>query len=264
MSTSLGTSQVDESLRLAAQVGAEGLEVCVQTDKQVHELARKGYPAKLADMASQAGLAIPSICLSLLCRSTSLIGTAEQMESGKKKVVTALNAAAEAGVRVVLVPFFGHNAIELEDELRRAAEALLDLAEPAEQAGVTIGVESTLNFDQQDYLLNQLGHTEAVRMYVDTANTMARKLDFATGIRQLGAAGIAQVHFKDVRLAEGRPPDYDVPLGSGDVDFQAALRAMRAIGYDGWVVLETPPGHDPAASAKANLAFARAQLAAAV
>jgi sugar phosphate isomerase/epimerase len=260
MSTALAAEGLEQALGQAAEAGADGLEVVYQTDRQAAELSIGGYPARLRQAAEDAGVKVPSICLGVLCRRPSLIGTPEQIAGGRQKVLAAIQAAAEGGVETVLVPFFAHNAIEMDEELSRAAEALAALAEPAEQAGVTLGVESTLNFGQQQFLLDSVGHSHAVRMYVDTANALARKLDFATGLRDLGSAGVAQIHFKDVRLVEGQPPDYAVALGEGNVDFQAAARAIEAIGYDGWIVMETPPGHHPPASARANLDFARKLL----
>jgi len=263
MSTSLDAKDLPEALTRSSQGGFDGLEYAYVDNKSAKALSKKTYPKQLSKLSRESGLAIPSICLGMLASGASLIGTDEQITAGKATVKRALEVASEAHVETVLVPFFGKNAIEVEDELLRAADSLLDLSESAEQAGVVIGVESTLNFDQQEFLLDHLGNSEYVRMYVDTGNALARKLDFATGIRDLGTQGIAQIHFKDVKITEGNPPDYDVHLGEGDVDFHAAARAIHAIGYDGWVILETPPGDDPIASGKANLAFARDVLSAA-
>ena len=44
---------------------------------------------------------------------------------------------------------------------------------------------------------------------------------------------------------------------AGRVDFQAVDEAMRSINYDGYIVLETPVGDDPAADNARNLDFIR-------
>ena len=152
------------------------------------------------------------------------------------------------------------NIIELEEELTNAADALLPMVELAEQAGVVIGVESTLNFDQQQFLLNYLGGSGDVKIYLDTGNSLARKRDLAMGIRDLGRDAIAQIHFKDVSITEGQRPNFDVALGEGDVDFQAVTRALRAVGYDRWVIMETTPGDDPLEAGRKNIEFARSVL----
>ncbi len=61
------------------------------------------------------------------------------------------------------------------------------------------------------------------------------------------------MHFKDARVTAG-----DCPLGLGSVDFAESARALDEIGYDGWIVLETPPA--PAELVARDLSFARSVL----
>ena len=44
-------------------------------------------------------------------------------------------------------------------------------------------------------------------------------------------------------------------MGEGKLDFPAILGAIKNAGYDGYLVLETEPGDDPAANAVRNLRF---------
>jgi sugar phosphate isomerase/epimerase len=261
-STALGANGLAETFQRAAQTGAEGLELAYRTEKEAASLLKADYRRQLVGLARSSGVAVTSLAIEALCQTASLIGSPEQIKEAKKLIRQAMDAASDANVKVVLVPFFGKNTIESEDELGRAANALLDLVEPAEGAGVIIGVESTMNFNQQRFLLDHLGNTSNIRIYQDTANALARKLDLPTGLRDLGAEAIVQVHFRDVRIEEGKPPDYGVALGQGNVDFRAVAQALRAIGYDGWVVLDTPPADDPVATGRKNLQFAQAVLAA--
>ena len=77
--------------------------------------------------------------------------------------------------------------------------------------------------------------SQAFGCYFDLANVVAGGMDSATEIRALGPL-IRRVHFKDARVTAG-----DCPPGLGWVDFAASSEALDEIGYDGWVVLETPP-----------------------
>jgi len=262
MSTSLAVSGLEEAFRQAAEVGADGLELAYKADNDTKALHREDHADTLIELSGAHGVAIAGLALVSLCRSPSLIGAGSYVRAATRTISQALLVAAEVGAEMVLVPFFGKNTIEIEQELQRAADALLEMVEYAEAAGVVIGVESTLNFNQQQFLLNHLGNTGDVKICFDTGYALARKLDVAGGIRDLGPGAIAQVHFRDVRIAEGRPPDFDVALGEGDVDFHAVVQALRAVRYDGWVVLETPSGNDPVAAGKRNLEFARDVLAA--
>jgi sugar phosphate isomerase/epimerase len=46
-------------------------------------------------------------------------------------------------------------------------------------------------------------------------------------------------------------------LGEGNVDFKGVSEAIKAICYNDYMVLETPGGNDPKASAIQNLAFTK-------
>jgi sugar phosphate isomerase/epimerase len=74
-------------------------------------------------------------------------------------------------------------------------------------------------------------------------------MDTATELRALGDL-VKRVHLKDVRVRVG-----DCPPGLGRVDFAETARALDEIGYEGWIVLETPPG--PPEVVGRDLAFAR-------
>lgn len=254
MDTIVRAENLGQSLRAAAELRAEGVEVFYH---KANALEQPGHAKYLRELSGKHGLAIPSLCLGFLAQQPSLIGPAEIVSAAQGLIRRGLSVAAEIGAGVVLVPCLGKNAIELEEELTRTVDALTELVDEAEDAGVVIGIESNLNFDQQRFLLSSLGNPEHVKVYYDTANALSRKLDVAIGIRDLGREAIAQIHFKDVRLSEGEPPDYNVALGKGNVDFRAVVQALRAIGYDGWIILEAPPVDDPIRSASANLAFAR-------
>jgi hexulose-6-phosphate isomerase len=207
-------------------------------------------------LSKQHHLAIPSLNLAFMAETPSLVQPGDLSTRAKHAVLGALTVASAIGAGVVLVPFMGKNSIEVEKEMKNAAANLANLAETAEEAGVVLGIESTLNFDQQQFLLDQLGNSPCAKIYYDTGDALVRKFDVATGIRDLGAERIAQVHLKDARIAEGKAPDYNVNLGEGDLDYRAVANALRAIGFDGWIILETPPGNDAIANGKKNLQFA--------
>ncbi len=259
--TSAGTVEPDAAFALARQAAAEGIEVVYGGEKAAEALDQWSAEAeRLTTLSQKHHVALAGLNLAFLCHRPSLVTAGRRAIRSQQTIRDALTVASAAQAGVVLVPFFGHNAIETQDHLNRAAAALADLVEGAEEAGVVLGIESTLNFDQQQFLLDFLGNSPFAKVYYDTGDALARKLDAPTGIRDLGKERIAQVHLKDVRIAEGQPPDFAVALGEGNVDFRAVAQALRAVGFDGWVILETPPGNDPAASAQKNITFTRQLL----
>jgi sugar phosphate isomerase/epimerase len=258
----VGEEELENVLARAAQAGAEGVEFHYASAATALALNEPLHAARLAAAATESGLAISSLCLHCLAAVPSLIGRPEVIQTGQQVVLRALGCAAAAGVGAVTIPFFGKCTIEVEEELNRAADALGELVDQAEEVGVVLAVESSLAFHQQQFLLDRLGNTGFVKVSCNPAVALARKLDMPTGLRQLGAGAIAQVRIKDVRLVEGGPPDFDVPLGQGNVDFRAVAQAMLAISYDGWVIAEPPvtvqTAKDPLANARQAVAFAKA------
>ena len=105
-----------------------------------------------------------------------------------------------------------------------------------------------------DALLRHTG--EEVGLALDTGHAALGGIDYLQVIRE-HPARIAHVHCKDVRRAtfERLREDgasfldgvlagmFTVP-GDGDLDYREAMQALKAIGYDGWIVIEAE--QDPA------------------
>lgn len=99
-----------------------------------------------------------------------------------------------------------------------------------------------------DALLRHTG--EEVGLTLDTGHAALGGIDYLRIIRE-HPARIAHVHCKDVRRAtfERLREDgasfldgvlagmFTVP-GDGDLDYREAMQALKAIGYDGWIVIE--------------------------
>ncbi len=238
--TAIAAENLTDAFSQAARLGAAGIEIDYPSTGIASTLNVPEHAEQLKRAAGDSGVAIAGLCLSYLRNEPALIGRPETIERNVELAIRALGCAAETGADMVVLPFFGKNAIEIEDELTRATDALLDLVEHAENAGIVLAVESTLPFHQQEYLLSQLGETGDVKICCNTAVATSRKLDAPTGLRKLGADSLAMVRFKDVKIVEGAVPDCEVQFGTGNVDFGAIIQALRAIGYDGWAMVQPP------------------------
>jgi len=157
------------------------------------------------------------------------------------EVRTAVAWAGELGARALLVPFFARAEIVGEEEFRRAVDAFRALCPAAERAGVRLLYEGTLPAHEILRLADEV-RSPAFGCYFDTANLVLRALDPPTEIRALGEL-IGQVHVKDVRAQKS-----DVHPGRGRVDFPECARALDEVGYEGWLVFETPAGPPPLAA----------------
>ncbi|NLF32394.1 MAG: sugar phosphate isomerase/epimerase [Planctomycetes bacterium] len=259
--TSLVEAGLAKCFIRARRAGAEGLGLCYRTAEEAGALSDGRHVLKVRSLGERFHLAVTGLHLGALCAEASLIGPAPLVEKSCELVRRAIATAADLGRPDVIVPFLGRNRIELPKEFDIAAAAVAGLAEVAEEHGVVLAVESSLHLGQLQQFLAGCG-SDFVKACLDTGEVTACRYDPANMIASLGAANIAQVHLQDVRLASGLPPDFNVRLGRGSVGFRAVARVLQGIGYNGWVVLETPPGDDRGAIAAANIDYARALLGA--
>jgi sugar phosphate isomerase/epimerase len=246
MESSFPGSDRATAAELTAQAGAQGLELIFPDRRAVDALSDDSRRAGITQSVADAGVVVSCLALTAICRTDGLVRPTENTAAAMDLIREALLAAADMGVSAVLVPFFGQSAIELEDDFKVACDCLLELSEAAEDAGVMIGVESNLAVNQQHVMLGHTGGGASVRHYFDTGNVLLRKRDPATEIRDLGTDALVGVHFKDAIVRSGQQAATDVLMGDGQVNFQAAAQSLKAVGYDGWVTLETPGLDDPA------------------
>lgn len=167
-------------------------------------------------------------------------------------VIDALEAASRLHCENVLLAFFGEGDLRLHDEsgthivetsdpfttymldemkVQRVVEVLRQIVPRAEAHGVYLGLENTLTAAQNMDIINAVG-SEMVKVYYDVGNSWASGYDVPGEIRFLGNEMICEVHIKD----KGSP------LFTSDkamVNMPACATALREIGYDKWLVLES-------------------------
>lgn len=229
----------------ARELGFDGVELCLGKNYREHPLFSEEGIERIHALSEAAGVGVSSFSPGVFCSYTYTHPDGAVRVEGMRMVNHLSRVAPQFGVKVILVPFFGEGAIRdvsdprLIDGLRRTGEV-------AAKYGVTLGVESTLNAEDHLTLLDAVG-LESVGVYYDMGNATHYGYDSPTEIRTLGKR-ICQIHMKDLGGKH---------LGEGGVDFQAVGDAIRSIGYDGWLVLETPTGEDPDVGNKRNLHYTK-------
>lgn len=152
-----------------------------------------------------------------------------------------LDCFADAGVTLVNVHPDQRVPLHSRDQLRQMnADAIAGLAEDAAARGVTIMVENLdRNFSDVDDLAPIFEANPDVRFHLDIGHANLR-----LGLREqnrtkalLEAFGdrLAHVHVSDNK---GGAEDLHLPLGAGLIDWRAAVRNLKEVGYDGTVTLE--------------------------
>jgi len=151
------------------------------------------------------------------------------------------------GTKWILVPMFPGDTDKWTDETwNMLVDGFKELADVADKHKVTLGLESTFSADQLLMIFDKVG-SKYVQAYYDVGNMKHWGKDPVEEIMKLGK-NICTFHIKDTE---------NKMLGEGNVDFKGVSEAIKAIGYDNYMVLETPGGNDPKASAIQNLAFTK-------
>ena len=235
-----------EGLAIAKRLGLDGLEVSAGGPAQAIALADAALRQRYKDQVAETGVAISSLAMGFLNNAP----LAED-ERGPAWLEQTIDAAEDLDVEIILLAFFGKGDLRQKRELKADAvdavvERLKAVAPRAEKAGVILGLENTLSGEQNLAILDRV-QSDAVRVYYDVGNSTSNRYDVPAEIRALGDR-ICQIHFKDGRYF----------LGEGRVDVKAAADAIKEIGYEGWLVLETSlPTKDRDADFMKNAAYVR-------
>jgi L-ribulose-5-phosphate 3-epimerase len=231
-----------EAVELAARLGFEGLEINLGRTPDSLPLSDSELQERFREESRRHGLPIPSTCLDILHQNYL-----KNDPLGQRWVAEAIPVTRNLGARVILLPFFGDGGLDNREEMDFVADFLREIAPEAQRAEVVLAIENTLPASDNAYMVERVD-SPAVRLYYDVGNSTSMGYDVLEEIAWLGSERICQFHLKD-------NPHY---LGRGRIDFPSVLRAIRAIGFRGWGVLETSsPSGDVAADMGTNLEYIR-------
>ena len=152
-----------------------------------------------------------------------------------------VKAAAEVGAGIIAGPLYspvGHMTGKRRsaDQWQWVVDAYQSLGPVLERHGVTVAIEPLNRFET--YFLNtaadavalcdQIAHPN-VGILFDTFHANIEEKDIGNAYRAVGR------HLKHVHTCEN---DRGIP-GSGHVDWNGVFQALRDIGYDGWLTIES-------------------------
>lgn len=236
-----GDLPLDDFFRQAAQAGYEVVELCM---KRQGELTPASTPQQLEHIVASAAanhLALVSMTHSH-CTGNLLDSGAPQQTSIRETEI-GLRAAAAMGIPCTLHTLGSLRPdLYYDDAYRNGVRALQELAVTAEQLKVILAVEFVWNgflFSplEMKQFLDEVG-SPYIGFYFDPGNMAVFQYPHHW-VRIVGSH-IKMVHLKDWqgRALNGGWP----PLLEGEVDYAAMNRELRAIGYDGPMISEVPPG----------------------
>ena len=233
--------RAEDLLRAVKEAGFQGVEPTFHP-KGIPSPERAGEGAEmLGELARGLGLEVPSM------RGGPLFWDAFPFQVERTLDLTrkALEAVkAMGGDTLLVVPGRWKEGISYVELYEKGVEVAKEMGRIAEEVGVKIGFENVEN----KFLLSPKEWSEFledvdspwVGMYFDVGNVIYTGLGHPQDwLRDLGRR-ILRIHLKDAREKEV------LQLAEGEVDWEAVMEAIRAVGYDGWACVELPlPEKDP-------------------
>jgi sugar phosphate isomerase/epimerase len=231
----------------AARLGFDGVELDLKVETYLgSEVWSESGRSALRERAQNAGVELASVCMASVA---GLLTKPETHEDGIRAVADLRRYCDELGAGVILFPMIKQGDQSEDDAFAMWRDGLRDALAQSDGCRAKVGMESVgrtgRSADQALAMIEAVGSPD-LGVYYDVGNAPYQGFDPVAEMPRLGKS-IFQIHVKEI----------GAEMGEGKLDFTAIFQAIKQTGYDGYLVLETEAGDDPAANAARNLAFVR-------
>jgi D-psicose/D-tagatose/L-ribulose 3-epimerase len=245
------TTRVDEKLKplftRIKQWGFDGVELFLSPEEPADLPAVK----RMLD-----GAGLERTVVSVLPRDAHLVSPEAAVRTrGVEYLKKCVTRTAEVGARLLCGPLYAGLGVmsgsrRTPQEWSRAVEGLRAAARHAEGLGVTMCLEPLNRFET--YFLNTLEDAARlchdvgapnVRIHFDTFHANIEEQHPARSLRAIGKQ-LGHVHISE--------NDRGIP-GTGHNDWRGVLGALKEIGYDGWLTIESFAQPEPELAAAAAI-----------
>jgi L-ribulose-5-phosphate 3-epimerase len=216
-----------------------------------------GIDAVLA-LAEEHHVHVSSICADYFMDRPLVRANASELAERTAMLNWLLRRCSRVGADRVVVPFVDASRIDTAEELDGVVAVLRRTLPIAEETGIEIHLESSLEPEQFEGLLDRLPH-RLLKVNYDSGNSSSLGYRPRAEFSAYGAR-VGSVHIKDRVLHGGT-----VPLGSGDADLPALFGCLKEVGYEDDIILQVARGTsgDEVAWALSNRRIVQHHLAAA-
>ena len=263
-----------ESIKTAARLGLGGVQIYATSGDFSPETLTAERKKEIKNLLKECGLTV-----SALCGDMGGYGFEREADNAERieKTKRIIDLAAEFNASVVTTHIGVIPADKNEPRYAVMLKALTECGLHAKEKGVTMAIET--GPEKAKTLLAFLKDTKGgVGVNLDPANfTMVTNQDAVEAVYLLKDY-IVHTHAKDGILIdpEQDPTDVyhafavggvealnackgfkEVPLGEGEVDWKNYIKALRDIGYDGFLTIERETGENPEADIIKAVRFLR-------
>ncbi len=252
--------KLDEAFAFIREVGYDGVEIAPFTLAESAEQITDDERQRLRQLAERLGLSIVGLHWLLVSPPRLHLTTPDDAvrERTKAYFCELIKLCADLGGSIMVVGSPKQRSLmegdTYEGAWRRAKAFFAELLPIAERLGVTMCIEALpkeTNFittlDEALRFVREVNHPNLQTM-VDVKSACAEGLALDEAVRKV-ALHLSHVHANDANL---------LGPGMGDTDFTPLARALKEVGYEGYVSVEVfdfSPG--PERIARESLAYLR-------
>lgn len=223
------------SLKLAKEVGLEGLQLGFLTYERGFMLSQKWFRDYYREEAEKYGIALPSLAICEFDR----YGMRNPKNSEKGKIVwniieMAIEAAVDLNMDMVMMPSFVDGFIDTDEDLQNTADCLRYACDLAAKHDIIIASENLLSLERNAQLFMEVGRKNLTTFY-DSQNYKSN-----LGWEQVPMLeGLYNNLYPEIHVKDGVDDIISCRLlGQGDTDFAGTMRFLRDHDYRGWIHLE--------------------------
>jgi D-psicose/D-tagatose/L-ribulose 3-epimerase len=174
---------------------------------------------------------------------------------GTKFLTQCVERTAEIGARLICGPLYAGLGVmtgkrRTQDEWQWAAESLRIAARRGQALGVTLCLEPLNRFET--YFLNTLHDAADLVHFIGEPNVRIHFDTFHANIEERHPAEAILAVASDLGHVHVSENDRGIP-GTGHVDWQGTLAALKRIGYQGWMTIESFAQPEPELAAAAAI-----------
>lgn len=217
------------AIPLAKTVGADGLELDMGGlgDRETfdNKLAIDSVRQQFMEASKETGVAISSLAMTgFYAQSFATRPTWQRM------IGDCIHTLQQMKVHIAFLPLGVNADLSKHPELRPAVVERLKVAgKMAEQAGVVIGIETSLSAAEEVRLLKDIG-SPAIRIYFNFANALDAKRNLYEELQTLGKDNICQIHCTNT---DGVWLQNDTAI-----NMRKVKEVLDKMGWSGWLVIE--------------------------
>ena len=201
---------------------------------------------EILELSDKFSVSVNSLCAHSLIDGNLLHADPLIVENAKHKFSQILSWASAINIEFVIFPIMDAMSIQSDyakEKLKNILHEVVDIDHPK------ILLESDLTAFQLNFFLDDVDMDNLGILY-DLGNATAMGFDIENELRVLHA-DIGEVHIKDRYINNGG----SVRLGNADTRFEAAVRILNDLSWQGSFVLETPILGDWQTEAYSNFNF---------